>query len=93
MCNRTVQANGFESRFLPAGDNVPAFQMMLVSHVCRFTTQYLPILPLVKWSNEEKRFARRKGGSKDVEAVMAKDRFFVTAAMALMGIVGSVMGH
>jgi hypothetical protein len=53
--------------------------------------------------------ANKNGGSKDVEAVMAKERFLVTAAMAVIGyegvsrcfsvsfrkltIVGSVIGH
>jgi len=46
---------------------------------------FQPIRPPVKWSSVEKRFARRKGGSKEVEAVIPKARFLVTAAMALMG--------
>lgn len=48
-------------------------------------TMFQPILPLVKWSSVENRFARRKGGSKEVDAVMPKARFFVTAAMAVIG--------
>jgi len=49
-------------------------------------TMFHPIRPLVKWSRVEKRLAKRKGGSNDVEAVMAKPRFLVTAAMADMGL-------
>lgn len=50
-------------------------------------TIFHPIRPLVKWSNEENRLARRNGGSKEVDAVMANDRFLVTAAIALMGFI------
>lgn len=56
-------------------------------------TMFQPIRPLVKWSRVEKRFARTKGASNVVEAVIPKARFFVTAAMALMGMLGSVTGH
>lgn len=48
-------------------------------------TMFQPILPLVKWSRVEKRFASRNGGSKEVEDVMPKARDFVTAAIAVMG--------
>jgi hypothetical protein len=46
---------------------------------------FQPNRPPVKWSSVLKRLARRKGGSNEVEAVMAKLRRFVTAAMAEMG--------
>lgn len=36
-----------------------------------------------------KRFASKNGGSKDVEAVIAKARFFVTAAIAEIGFTWS----
>ena len=55
-------------------------------------TIFQPIRPWVKWSNDEKRFASKNGGSKDVDAVIPNARFFVTAAIADMGIVGSVIG-
>lgn len=48
-------------------------------------TMFQPILPWVKWSSVEKRLASRNGGSNEVEAVMPKARFFVTAAMAVIG--------
>lgn len=51
---------------------------------------FQPIRPFVRWSRVEKRLARRKGGSKEVEAVMPKARFFVTEAMAEIGWVGMV---
>lgn len=54
---------------------------------------FQPMRPFVRWSNVEKRLARRKGGSKEVDAVMPKARFLVTAAIADMGMVGSVIGH
>ena len=73
--------------------------------------------PFVTWSKVEKRFASRKGGSNEVDAVIPKARFVVTyntkissqrsvsdimlvfvsrsltAAIAEMGMVGSVIGH
>lgn len=48
-------------------------------------TIFQPNRPWVKWSRLENLFARRNGGSKDVEAVIAKLKFLVTAAMAEMG--------
>lgn len=48
-------------------------------------TMFQPTRPWVKWSKLENRFASKKGGSKDVEAVIPKAKFFVTAAMAEMG--------
>lgn len=48
-------------------------------------TMFHPKRPPVRWSSVENLLARRNGGSKDVEAVMAKERFLVTAAMALIG--------
>lgn len=48
-------------------------------------TMFQPIRPWVKWSNVENRFASRKGGSKDVDAVIPKARFLVTAAIAEIG--------
>jgi hypothetical protein len=48
-------------------------------------TMFQPNRPWVKWSSDENLFARRKGGSKVVDAVMAKLRFFVTAAIAVIG--------
>lgn len=48
-------------------------------------TMFQPMRPLVMWSRVERRLARRKGGSNEVDAVMAKVRFLVTAAMAEMG--------
>ena len=48
-------------------------------------TMFHPMRPLVKWSRVEKRFASKKGGSKEVDAVMPKARCLVTAAMAEMG--------
>lgn len=50
-------------------------------------TTFQPIRPFVKWSSVEKRFASKKGCSKEVEAVMPKARFLVTAAMALIGFI------
>ena len=49
--------------------------------------------PFVTWSKVEKRFASRKGGSNDVDAVIPKARLVVTAAIAEIGMVGSVIGH
>ena len=48
-------------------------------------TIFHPNRPSVRWSRVENRFARRKGGSKDVEAVIANARFLVTAAIAEIG--------
>lgn len=48
-------------------------------------TMFHPMRPLVRWSSVEKRFARRNGGSKEVDAVIPNARFLVTAAMAEMG--------
>lgn len=48
-------------------------------------TMFHPMRPLVRWSSVEKRFARRNGGSNEVEAVIPNARFLVTAAMAEMG--------
>jgi hypothetical protein len=44
-----------------------------------------PKRPPVRWSRVENRLARRNGGSKEVDAVIANERFFVTAAMAEIG--------
>lgn len=41
-----------------------------------------PNRPWVKWSRVENLFASRKGGSNDVDAVIANDKFLVTAAIA-----------
>lgn len=46
---------------------------------------FQPKRPLVKWSKLENRFANRNGGSNEVDAVMANDRFLVTAAIAEIG--------
>lgn len=51
-------------------------------------TMFHPTRPLVKWSKVENRLASRNGGSKDVDAVIPKARFLVTAAMAEMGLKG-----
>lgn len=56
-------------------------------------TTFHPNLPPVRWSSEEKRLASTYGASKDVELVMAKPRFRVTAAMAATGTAGSSMGN
>lgn len=48
-------------------------------------TIFQPIRPLVRWSRVEKRLARRKGGSKEVDAVIPNAKFFVTAAIADIG--------
>lgn len=48
-------------------------------------TMFHPTRPPVKWSNVEKRFASRNGGSNDVDDVIPNARFLVTAAMAEMG--------
>ena len=48
-------------------------------------TIFQPIRPFVKWSNVEKRFAAKNGGSKDVDEVIPNARFLVTAAMADIG--------
>lgn len=48
-------------------------------------TIFQPTRPFVKWSSVEKRFASRKGCSDEVEAVMPKAKFLVTAAIAVMG--------
>ena len=48
-------------------------------------TMFQPNLPPVRWSRVLKRLARRKGGSKEVEAVIAKARCCVTEAMAEIG--------
>ena len=48
-------------------------------------TMFQPMRPRVKWSRVENRLASRNGGSNEVDAVMPKARFFVTAAIALIG--------
>lgn len=48
-------------------------------------TMFHPILPFVRWSKVENRFASRKGGSNDVDAVIPKASLLVTAAIALIG--------
>ena len=48
-------------------------------------TMFQPILPLVKWSRVEKRLASKNGGSNEVDEVIPKAKFLVTAAMADMG--------
>ena len=56
-------------------------------------TMFQAILPSVRWSNVENRLARRNGGSKLVDAVMPKVRFFVTAAIAEIGYERSIATH
>src|SRR5687768_2022694 len=51
------------------------------------------ILPFVRWSSVEKRFARLNGGSKVVQAVTPKAKVSVTAAIAEMIVKGSYSGH
>jgi hypothetical protein len=53
-------------------------------------TIFQPNRPPVRWSSVEKRLANKKGGSNEVEEVIAKDRFLVTAAMAEMGFDGEM---
>ena len=48
-------------------------------------TMFHPMRPFAMWSRVEKRLASRNGASKDVDAVMPKERFLVTAAMAEIG--------
>lgn len=48
-------------------------------------TMFQPTRPCVKWSKVENRLASKNGGSKDVEAVIPKAKFLVTAAIAEMG--------
>jgi hypothetical protein len=48
-------------------------------------TMFQPIRPLVKRPSVLKRLANRKGGSKDVEAVIPNARLLVTAAIAVIG--------
>lgn len=48
-------------------------------------TMFQPTRPPVKWSRVDNLLASRKGGSNEVDAVMAKVKFLVTAAMALIG--------
>ena len=48
-------------------------------------TMFQPKRPWVKWSKVENLLASKKGGSNEVDAVMAKLKFLVTAAMAVMG--------
>lgn len=50
-------------------------------------TMFQPIRPLVKWSRVLNRFARRKGGSNEVDAVIPKARLVVTAAIAEIGCI------
>lgn len=50
---------------------------------------FQPNRPFVKWSRVENRLAKRKGCSKEVEAVIAKDKFLVTAAIAEIGLLES----
>jgi hypothetical protein len=49
-------------------------------------TMFHPNLPFVRWSSVENRLARTNGASYDVEEVIAKARFLVTAAMAEIGL-------
>lgn len=56
-------------------------------------TMFHPIRPFVRWSRVENRLASKKGGSKEVEAVMPNARFLVTAAMAEMGCRNSQLGR
>jgi hypothetical protein len=89
VLDRRLDPNGFECRFLPARDDVPAESTSC--HVIKCAKAF-----------------GKKGGSKEVDAVMAKLRCFVTAAIADIGchyqylsnshrckhtIVGSVIGH
>ncbi len=48
-------------------------------------TMFQPMRPLVRWSKVENRLASKKGGSNEVEAVIPKAKFLVTAAVAEMG--------
>ena len=48
-------------------------------------TMFQPIRPFVRWSRVENRLASRKGGSKEVDAVIPNASLLVTAAIALMG--------
>lgn len=97
VLNRRVDAYCFERCFLPACNNVPAAsvisQCTIMNTKCSSRMETHPMRPLVMWSKVEKRFASKKGGSNDVEAVIPNARFVVTAAIAEMGIVGSVIGH
>lgn len=54
---------------------------------------FQPMRPRVKWSRVENRFASKKGGSKDVDAVMPKARFLVTAAIAEIGYIVASDSH
>jgi hypothetical protein len=56
-------------------------------------TMFHPKRPCVIWSSVENRLASRNGTSEEVDEVIAKVRCFVTAAIAEMGIDGSVTGH
>lgn len=50
-------------------------------------TIFQPKRPFVRWSRVEKRLARRKGGSNEVDAVIPNVRFLVTAAIADSGYI------
>jgi hypothetical protein len=60
---------------------------------CAQSLRTHPMRPFVTWSKVENRFASRKGGSNEVDAVIPKAKLVVTAAIAEIGMVGSVIGH
>lgn len=56
-------------------------------------TTFHPNLPPVRWSSVEKRLASTYGASNEVELVVAKPRFLVTAAMAATGTAEAPIGN
>lgn len=85
----------------PIALNAASFQLSFINQLTltRETveaydvTMFHPIRPSVRWSRVEKRLATIKGLSKLVDVVIANERFLVTAAIAEIGILGSIIGH
>ena len=84
MFNRGINANGFERCLFPTGYNVPSGR---VRKSAKHFSYYMghgygsythPMRPFVTWSKVEKRFASRKGGSNEVDAVIPKAKLVVT---------------
>ena len=62
-----------------------ARQTALIADSFHEVTMFHPKRPFVRWSRVENRFATMYGDSYDVDVVIAKPKFFVTAAIAVTG--------
>ena len=83
MFDWCVKSNCFKSSFFPGRYDLIIDLSIYLRHVGEELHTFHPTRPLVRWSRVENRFASRKGGSNDVDAVIPNARFFVTAYISI----------